>query len=167
MNIPIAFSGTYADMKLIKTRSVLAVVIEIPIEQADKFISSFGVPQPGAEKPVALALLTKQPGPGSHVGSLPDVRFPAGAAPESAGKSGIHPLVQRAGILAKSYQFRQWVIESAVVGNQHWDDPVAYIRNECGIKSRAELATNENAAAKFEQLYRRYLVEMGQRTEQR
>lgn len=102
-----------------------------------------------------LALLDK-PGPESQphaAASLP------GKAPDEVGKSGIHPLVQKAGILAKSEPFRQWVINTAAIGNQHWDDPVAYIRAECGIQSRKELATNPEAAAKFEKLVQRYYEE--------
>lgn len=79
----------------------------------------------------------------------------AGKAPDEAGKSGIHPLVQKAGILAKSEAFKQWLINAAPMGSD-WDDPVAFIRSECGIQSRKELATNPEAAAKFEKLVQRY-----------
>lgn len=39
-----AFKGTFSDLKLIKTRSVAQVVIEIPIEEADKALSPPGGP---------------------------------------------------------------------------------------------------------------------------
>lgn len=41
-----AISGTFADFKLIKTRSVAQLVIEIPIEQSKKAIDAFGFPLP-------------------------------------------------------------------------------------------------------------------------
>lgn len=58
MNNAVA-SGSYSDMKLVKTRSVCQIVVEIPIEQASRFIEMFGVPVPGAEIPVAIARLNE------------------------------------------------------------------------------------------------------------
>ncbi len=52
-----AFSGSYCDLKFIKSRSVAQVVVEIPIEQAAAFIAAFGAPEPSKECPVAIARL--------------------------------------------------------------------------------------------------------------
>jgi hypothetical protein len=35
MNSPAAFRGTYADWKLVKTRAVVQIVFEVPLEDSD------------------------------------------------------------------------------------------------------------------------------------
>lgn len=52
-----AFAGTYASFAMVKTRGVFQIQVELPIERAQEFIGAFGVPMPGEEKWVALALL--------------------------------------------------------------------------------------------------------------
>src|SRR6185312_4925497 len=54
---PAVIDGSYADFKLIKTRSVAQICVEIPIEEAERFIGMFGIPKPGIEIPVAVARL--------------------------------------------------------------------------------------------------------------
>jgi hypothetical protein len=51
------FSGTYSDLKLIKTRGVCSISIEIPLSHAQAFIAKFGMPDVGTEKWIALALM--------------------------------------------------------------------------------------------------------------
>jgi hypothetical protein len=73
------FQGTYSDWKLVKTRSVVQIVIEVPLEQAQHVYQVLGgMPQPGAEMPVAVARLasvaqwTERPDPSGEVaGSNP------------------------------------------------------------------------------------------------
>lgn len=50
-------SGNYADFKLVKTRGVCQLVVEIPIEQAEQAVQMFGIPRGGEEIAVALARL--------------------------------------------------------------------------------------------------------------
>ena len=52
-----AIHGNYADLKYIKTRSVVQIVVEVPIERAHEITDAFGWTQPGKEIPVALARL--------------------------------------------------------------------------------------------------------------
>ena len=51
--------GTYSDFKLIKTRNVVQMIIEVPIEQANQITTKFGMPQPNEEKWVAVALIKR------------------------------------------------------------------------------------------------------------
>jgi len=58
MTDPAAITGTFADFKTIKTRSTAQLIIEIPIEDADRALLALGgVPQPGKEQNVAVARL--------------------------------------------------------------------------------------------------------------
>lgn len=60
MTNPKAVLGTFSDAKLIKSRSVLQIVIEIPIEQADDAMKALGgFPLPAQERWVGVALAPK------------------------------------------------------------------------------------------------------------
>ncbi len=83
-----AFTGSYADLKFIKSRSVMQVIVELPIEQADAFLAAFKAPQPGAERPVALALLNSAPAVHAPA-SVPSSAEAIEAHSESAGQSGV------------------------------------------------------------------------------
>ena len=52
--------GTYSDYKIVKTRNVAQIIIEIPLETADTFCHMFGMPKPSHEKMVAVAMLNEQ-----------------------------------------------------------------------------------------------------------
>lgn len=62
MTSPAAIFGSLADFKLVKTRSVVQFIVEVPIEQADVALATLGgIPLPGVERPVALARLNAEP----------------------------------------------------------------------------------------------------------
>lgn len=84
MNAPAAIAGTFADFKLIKTRSACQLVIEVAIENADAALSALGgVPQPGQEKPVAVARLEPEAGE--------DAQEAMGATPVQSGSRSPGP----------------------------------------------------------------------------
>lgn len=56
-----AVAGTYSDLRFIKSRKVAQVVIELPIEQANRFLQAFGAPNPSSETWVAIARLNDAP----------------------------------------------------------------------------------------------------------
>ena len=59
---PAAFSATYSDLKLIKTRSVVQFIFEVPLEAAGHAYNVLGgMPSPMEEKWFAIARLEKQP----------------------------------------------------------------------------------------------------------
>ena len=47
--------GSYADLKIIKTRSVVQIVVEVPLERGKEVTDLFGLPQPNAEVHVVVA----------------------------------------------------------------------------------------------------------------
>lgn len=62
MSTPAAISGSLADFRIVKTRSVVQFIVEVPIEQADVALATLGgIPLPGVERPVALARLNQEP----------------------------------------------------------------------------------------------------------
>lgn len=157
---PAAFSGTYSDLKLVKTRSVAVVHIEIPIEQATAFVAAFGMPLPGSERPVALALLKSAP----TIEHDDKPKVPWSRMPRA----------QRAGILCHDPRFQVWATDKAQVeiNPEKWPgDPeesaAMYIRWRCGVESRAELDNTDAIATRFDLMESLYRVETGQMTEAR
>ena len=135
MNNPAAFSGSYCDMKFIKSRSVAQIVVEIPIEQAAAFIAAFGVPEPSKECPVAIARLDLSKTP---------------TAPEKPKRAFNElPIAQRAALLCDREAFRTFMNQQMLCNVICAEDAASSLRGKLGIKSRSELATNQMAAARF------------------
>lgn len=44
-----AFKDTYSDLRFVKSRKVAQVVVELPIEEASRFVEAFGAPDPSKE----------------------------------------------------------------------------------------------------------------------
>ena len=133
--------GSFANFKLIQSRSLMQIIIEVPIEQAESVINLLGVPQFGTEQRVAIALLKTE------------------AKVDTPRKDAYQDLddgpqaVVRAAILCCEEPFRIWLC-----GSDHAieKDAATLLRTECGISSRSELATNPTALAAFVELENRY-----------
>lgn len=119
-----AFSGSYSDFKLIKSRSVAQVIVEIPVEAAESFVKVFGIPQPGSEKPVALALLAAKP------------------KAEKTQTPGEH-LRTRAVLICQDEHFQKWI------GATTEDEARDLLCGLLGVGSRSEIATSSDAQQQF------------------
>lgn len=147
-----AIQGSYSDFKLVKSRSQAQIVIEIPIEHAEKFIAAFGMPIPGMEKPVALALLsaTVKPAPSQQAG------------PEK-GRRRFDEMscAEQAGIVCADKRFQQWI------GLPSENAAAEQVRIWCGVNSRAEIDGNKQATSYWASLLARYRNSTGQVAEVR
>jgi len=173
-----ALRATYHTFKLVPSRSVAQIVLEIGIEQAEAALDLLGIPQPGKPTWVGIARLNDSAAVTSAP-LCPDQALPEsdGVAPEAgsgaAGRPAQHPLVRLAGILPNDERFRKWTGLKAMAhgyedeGFLREEDVADWLRHECGIASRRELATNPDAAAKFEALVARYRQDTGQSTWER
>ena len=135
MTVPAAIQGDYTDLKFIKSRKVCQITIEIPIEAGASFVAAFGTPSPATGVPVAVA------------------RLDPNAKPEKKGGK----LAQRAGILCNEGGFWRWLSESGrsfVVNSS--EAAGEYVRNNCGVSTRAELDHNDDAARRFLNLEAEY-----------
>lgn len=138
-----AIEGSYANFRLVKTRSLCVIEIEIPVEASDHALQLLGgMPRPGSEVRVAIARL----------------REPAEAdpAPEAAGvpepaKKPLRPSAM-AGILCADPVFWKWL------GVSDEDEAARVVRGKCDIGSRAELDVDTDAAAIFQKMRDRYLA---------
>jgi hypothetical protein len=142
---PAAMQADYTDLRFIKGRKVIQVVLELPIEAGAQFVSMFGTPDPSKTIPVGIA------------------RIDLNAKPEKP-KGG--KLAQRAGILCNEKGFWVFLKEHPnhgpmIVAIESEKDAAGIIYDICDIVSRAELDYDLEAAAKFKDLeasYRAWLT---------
>ena len=128
-------NGSFSEVKFLKTRSVMQIVVEIPIEYADEALQRLGgVPQPGKETPVSVFRLN-------------------GELPPKVKSTG---LAQQAGILCDDLVFQKFLEERYI---EHFDETTNYaqvIRDVCSVESRSEFNTDEAAAMRWKELKREF-----------
>lgn len=151
MTAPLAISGTFSDLKIVKTRSVVQVIIEVPIEQAKSITDAFGFPVPGKEIHIALARMNTRP--------------------ESKGK-GLHaptpfrslPRSQQAALACRDVAFQKWLGVRVPDGSEIANHAAATrLRDHLGLVSRAslDLSGNTTAHKMWDALYVRFEEETG------
>lgn len=125
-----AIQGDYTDIRFIKGRKVAVISIEIPIEAAGEFVSCFGTPSPSTGVPVALARLQ----------TAKEILPPS----KPVRKMNELPLPQQAALLCERDAFAKFVRER----HSH-DDPIAFLREWCGVSSRSDIKPGSPAGEKF------------------
>lgn len=142
---PAAVTGTYSDIKLVKTRSVAVVMIEIPIETASAFVAAFGIPQPGQEVHVALARLNGAPKP--EPAPVASAARPAPADKRDWSELGS---AQQAGMRCAEPRFWAWLSEYTQTNIMTQEACAVALRMACGVRSRAEIASDPAAFRRWE-----------------
>lgn len=141
-------AGTYADFKVVKTRSVVQMVIEVPIEQANEVTEKFGIPQPSQEVWVAVAKLEGRP---NHLENK---------LIESKEKTPEQKAVSWAVMLCKEPEFWKFLnnkfANSGMIFIEEESQCADKLKDFLEIGSRSEIATNEDARNKFRELAREY-----------
>jgi len=141
MTAPAAISATFADFKLIKGRKCCQLVFEVPLEQADMALRTLGgLPNPASEAWCGIARLAPQ-----ATAPVPE--------PEKTKRSfGELPIASQAALLCQREAFWRFLEEEKAQPCMTEDGAGNAVRYLCGVQSRAELATNAKAAAKFVEL---------------
>jgi hypothetical protein len=150
-------SGTYSDFKLVKTRGVVQVIVEFPIEEANQVIESLGgLPMPGKEEHVSLGLRSKlmdiaegrATGPGRHANlSLVGKERYAQAGEEKQA-------VIRAATLPKDKEFWAWAgVDSEAAA-------IDYIHKWIG-GSRSLIATDRSTYHAFITMETEFQIDTG------
>jgi hypothetical protein len=145
----VAFRACYADWKLIKTRSVIQVIMEIPIHDADAAYRVLGgMPAPASERWFGIAALAT-----GHAKPQPVVdKPPAGAKRDWRDI----PPAQQAGIRCDEPAFVAFLKEERADDWHEANDATKCVRLICGVSSRSELATNQAARVIWHQLDTQY-----------
>lgn len=124
-----AVAGQFVKMEPVATRKVVRLHVECPIERADEILRALGgYPDPANAKWVGIA--------------------PLNAKPENTLKGG--KLAQSAGIICSERAFQQFSDTSDAEEAADW------LRQRCGVESRAHLDHDEEAAAQFRDLKTEY-----------
>lgn len=136
-------AGNYSDFKLVKTRAVCQIVVEIPIEQAELAVKMFGIPRSGTEIWVAVALMDVPPKP----------------AIEPAARKPFHELKlsAQAALKCDDADFWEWLAGDSAPEVNSPDEAAIAVRAACQVASRSEFDSNPEAAARWQDLLRRYV----------
>ena len=131
-----AIQGTYADFKIVKTRSVAQMIIEVPLENANTVVEMFGLPRPNEELWVAVAALHSQP------------KISAGA----------NEAVQKAGIICRDANFGRWLrdVKNFPLNPDDPNDIANALRAILGIRSRTEMHDSPETVKAFYRLLSEY-----------
>lgn len=171
MTTPAALAGSYADFKLVKTRAVAQLVIEIPIEQAEAAIKMFGIPMAGTEIPVAVALIDiTVPAPAMVEAAAMHKKMVALQASERgreaySAKDAMEQATARACIMCKDLKFQLWAVKSGTVREP--ETTADWLRRQLGINSRNEISSDFRAFQSFLALETQFKMDTGQLAEMR
>lgn len=127
-----AFQATYSDFKLVKTRKVVQIVLEVPVEHANMVLDVLGgMPDPSKESWVGVALIR-----------------PNGAKPQPAVQPRLAgakrdwrdvPPSQQAGIRCDEPVFAAFLKESYPDEWHESQDAAECVRLICAVESRSML----------------------------
>lgn len=146
-----AIKATWSSYKHLPTRNCLQLVLEVPLEQQADVFRKLGYPTPGSETWVGVALLR----------SATDKPAASQGSPAERRRLRDMSHSQRAGIRCADVAFQRWM----EFDNEA--DTAAQVRVMCGVKSRAELDTNDAAATIWLQLENAYMQASGHMAEMR
>ena len=135
--------ATFSDWRPVKSRKVLQIVLEVPIEQTEEVLTRLGAPMPDQEKWVAVALLD----PKAQLRDMLDHSLEHETTkPRIVVDSDMERARTHSVMLAKDPRFWAWA--------KVYDEKGAaeVIREWCGIDTRGKIATDRNAFLAFGRL---------------
>lgn len=162
-NEPAAFAAAFSDWKLIRTRSCVQLVFEVPLSSADAAYAALGgMPDPATERWFAIARLRKEaPTQGTQEATAQP--RPVTDKPPVGAKRQFSdlPPAQQAGIVRAEPAFAKYLAEKVPA---YWrecgDDAAECVRMYCGVASCSELGRNVQATAHWNELLLGYRLWM-------
>jgi hypothetical protein len=158
---PSAFRATFADLKVIKTRQCVQIILEVPTEQFDAAYEVLGgLPNPAAERWFAVAALAQDSKPASERPQAVVLD-----KPQLGGKRSWNdlPPAQQAGIRCEEPMFIAFLKEERATdwretstSADERNRAAESVRLACGVPSRSELNTNQKARVIWHQLNDQY-----------
>ena len=129
--------GTYADFKIVKSRAVAQIIVEIPLESAQAAVEMFGVPNPSYDQWVAVAALHR--------------------ATVTQNQDAVNA-VKQAGMLCNTESFGEFLRETSnpEVRPNVPDDITTALRGILGIKSRTEFHDDPDLVMAFNRIKGNY-----------
>jgi hypothetical protein len=154
--------ATYTEWRMIKTRKVLQLVLEIPLEQQGDVLTRLGPPMPDQEKWVAVALLDELVAQEAEQ-KPKDLDRSLTGKQRYANSSAMEQARDRAAYrLPKDTKFRVWAAGFSPYPLRDEADVARFIRDRCGVDSRAEIATDPDAYREFIEMETAYKIDTEQ-----
>ena len=147
-----AVEATFVDLRTVKSRSVMQLIFEVPLERADSALQALGgIPQPGTDRWVGIARLVA-PETRAPVEPTKDYARSLAAKDRYAGLDDGQKAVARAALLAKDLSFQHWLFVTKRAPRFGEGAAAEYIRHSCECTSRREIAENPEKLRLFEAL---------------
>ncbi len=149
MTEPAAFSATYSDWKLIRSRGVVQLVFEVPVEAAGEAYDVLGG-MPDQAKSVWCAVARLQPP--QQEAAKPQPAVLPHILQSQAGATG-KSYAQRIAMLCQAPAFRAFLRENNILCDGHsvvsTDDAAQAIRQYCEVASRSEICAGTAAGHRW------------------
>jgi hypothetical protein len=131
-----AIAGTYSNFRIVRSRKICVVEIELPIEQAQALITALGLPNPANETWVAVARLQAQ--------TPAKQETPPAASVELPRPFPSLPYSQQAALRCQDLNFREFLrSEWETVKDE--EDAADVVRRICGVTSRKDIKPGTKA----------------------
>jgi hypothetical protein len=188
MSTPTAIRATFSQYAMVKTRGVLVLHMEVPLEKQAEVFAVLGYPLPGEEVWCGIARLVppdqqrgvRRAENGTGAQKTAPAREddpPTRITPSERGKaryasaSDMERARTRAALLPKDPRFQQWVIDRNWVADDllsNEDAAAFYIREcACAGESRRLIAEDETCYRAFIAMETQYLIDTNQMAEPR
>ena len=160
-----AFTATFSDWKLVKTRGVVQLVFEVQIENADAAYKVMGgMPHAAKERWFAIARLNDEREVMPHSSGTVSISVvanktqpdPVTDKPPGRARNPDKRLMTRAAILCTDPVFQQFLLEHDMIPDKNEEQAAIAVRLICGVDSRSKIVPHSAAAQKFDALYSRY-----------
>ena len=152
------FKASFADFKLVKTRSCAQLIFELPIEQADAALQTLGgLPRAATEVWAAICRIDPK-----KAASEPRVAPAEASAPKERQRFGAMPLPKQAAIRCNDPDFRRFLAQRghfARAGTAVLDLDMAAdeVREICCVTSRAQITDADGSGPLWMALDAEYL----------
>lgn len=167
MTKPAAIAAQLVDVRNVSTHKCIRMIVEVPAEQAMAVIAAFGWPTGVDPVPVAIARLDlSNTRLNEGVTVAPDLPVEAAGSAQAnpCGEKQDRPhtprkvapdkrMAQRAGRLCADTVFQQFLLERGSILSKCEPEAAEFIRQYCGVVSRAELIPGEPAATVWTHLH--------------
>jgi hypothetical protein len=153
-----AFIATYSDLRIVKGRKMVQIILEVAQENAEEALAVLGgLPRPDLPVWVGVARIDKtasQEAPQKERRAFHELRPSA-----------------QAGILCDDPVFQEWMRQRQLHNNVPWAEgenraevTADMLRNDLGIASRRQLDTDGAYAEMFQNLYAQFRKASGRET---
>lgn len=139
-----AVAATFSDFALVRTRKVARLTFEVPLEQADAALAALGgVPRPDQERWCGIAPIDSS----------------AARVTVEEPKPKPRSLAQRVAMVCQEPAFAKYVAEKyPSLWGECREDAADFVRDWCGVASRAKITDGTEAHKLWQALYDDYRV---------